>query len=107
LQPPAPAARSGRRLGQAGYRVEFTKTSRLLNDLGGGHAGGTWQGRLRHYLLPALLIIDDFGMREFTTQQADDLYELLSERGRAGSLILTSNRAPQDWYPLFPKPNAA
>jgi DNA replication protein DnaC len=87
-----------------GYRVEFTKTSRLLSDLGGGHADGTWEGRLRHYLLPALLIIDDFGMREFTTQQADDLYELISERARAGSMILTSNRAPQDWYPLFPNP---
>ena|SRR5438093_4022010 len=45
--------------------------------------------RLRHYLVPALLIIDDFAMREFTTQQADDLYELISERSRAGSMILT------------------
>ena len=46
-------------------------------------------------------------MREFTTQQADDLYELISERSRAGSMILTSNRAPQDWYPLFPNPVVA
>ena len=43
-------------------------------------------------------------MREFTAAQADDLYELLTERiGRPGrSLILTSNRSPSDWYPLFP-----
>ena len=87
-----------------GYRVEFIKTSRLLSDLGGGRADGTWEGRLRHYLLPPLLIIDDFAMREYTTQQADDLYELISERTRAGSIIVTSNRAPQDWYPLFPNP---
>ena len=87
-----------------GYRVEFTKTSRLLSDLGGGHADGTWDGRMRHYLLPPLLILDDFAMREFTSQQADDLYELIGERSRAGSMILTSNRAPQDWYPLFPNP---
>ena len=45
-------------------------------------------------------------MRELTPAQADDLYELISERaGR--SLILTSNRAPQDWYPLFPNPVVA
>jgi DNA replication protein DnaC len=38
--------------------------------------------------------------------QADDLYELITERaGR--SLILTSNRAPADWYPLFPNPVVA
>jgi hypothetical protein len=42
--------------------------------------------------------------REFTAVQTDDLYELLTERvGRPGrSLILTSNRSPADWYPLFP-----
>ena len=51
-----------------------------------------------------MLICDDFAMREFTAAQADDLYELLTERvGRPGrSLILTSNRSPSDWYPLFP-----
>src|SRR5919198_1708374 len=87
-----------------GHRVLFTKTSRLLSDLGGGHADGTWDGRLRHYLLPALLILDDFAMREYTTQQADDLYELISDRTRAGSIIVTSNRPPQDWYALFPNP---
>jgi DNA replication protein DnaC len=38
--------------------------------------------------------------------QADDLYELITERaGR--SMILTSNRAPADWYPLFPNPVVA
>ena len=76
----------------------------MLSDLGGGHADGTWELRLRAYLQPPLLIIDDFAMREFTGQQADDLYELISERARAGSMILTSNRSPQDWYPLFPNP---
>ena len=45
-------------------------------------------------------------MRELTPAQADDLYELINERaGR--SLILTSNRSPVDWYPLFPNPVVA
>ena len=60
----------GHQAARQGYRVEFIKTSRLLSDLGGGHADGTWDGRLRHYLLPALLIIDDFATREYTTQAA-------------------------------------
>jgi DNA replication protein DnaC len=45
-------------------------------------------------------------MRELTPAQADDLYELITERAGA-LLILTSNRAPQDWYPLFPNPVVA
>ena len=53
-----------------------------------------------------MLILDDFGMRELTARQADDLYELINERaGR--SLVLTSNRSPVDWYPLFPNPVVA
>jgi DNA replication protein DnaC len=52
--------------------------------------------------------LDDFAMRELTAQQADDLYELVSERTRvARSLIITSNRSPVDWYPLFPNPVVA
>jgi DNA replication protein DnaC len=47
-------------------------------------------------------------MRELTAQQADDLYELISERAQNGrSLIATSNRSPADWYPLFPNPVVA
>jgi DNA replication protein DnaC len=48
------------------------------------------------------LVLDDFAMRDFTAVQADDLYELITERQTRGSLVLTSNRSPVDWYPLFP-----
>jgi DNA replication protein DnaC len=55
-----------------------------------------------------VLILDDFAMRELTATQADDLYELVNERARAGRpLIITSNRSPVDWYPLFPNPVVA
>jgi DNA replication protein DnaC len=91
---------------RAGAEARFTKTSRALADLAGGHADGTWTRRLRELARPAVLILDDFAMRELTPAQADDLYELINERaGR--SLILTSNRSPIDWYPLFPNPVVA
>ncbi len=91
-----------------GIDVRFTKTSRLLADLAGGHADRTWDKRLREYTRPGVLILDDFAMRELTPVQADDLYELTSERAaNRRPLILTSNRAPTDWYPLFPNPVVA
>jgi len=91
-----------------GAEVRFAKTSRLLAMLAGGHADRTWDKRLRELVRPAVLILDDFGMRELTAAQADDLYELISERAATGrSLILTSNRQPTDWYPLFPNPVVA
>jgi len=89
---------------QQGYQVLYLKTSRLLQELGGGHADGTWDVRLRKFLQPDLLILDDFGLRELSHQQAEDVYELICERHRSGSMLVVSNRAPQDWYPLFPNP---
>lgn len=91
---------------RAGAEARFAKTSRILAELAGGHADGTWTRRLRELARPAVLLLDDFAMRELTPTQADDLYELINERaGR--SLILTSNRSPIDWYPLFPNPVVA
>jgi DNA replication protein DnaC len=89
-----------------GHNVTFTKTSRLLADLAGGHADRSWTTRLRRWARPALLVLDDFAMREFTVAQADDLYELVTDRtGR--SFVITANRSVADWYPLFPNPVVA
>jgi DNA replication protein DnaC len=85
--------------------VRYAPTSRVLAELAGGHADRTWPRRLGELTRPALLILDNFAMREFTAPQADDLSELVAERTRAHrSLILASNRSPVDWYPLFPNP---
>jgi DNA replication protein DnaC len=87
-----------------GHDVYFTTCSRLLAELAGGHADRSFEARLKRLAKVEILIVDDFAMREFSAAQADDLYELVADRiGRPGrSLVLTSNRSPSDWYPLFP-----
>lgn len=91
-----------------GHTVAFTKTSRLLADLAGGHADRSWSTRLRRWTRPQLLILDDFAIRDFTLAQADDLYELIGERFAANRpVIFTANRTVTDWYPLFPNPVVA
>lgn len=87
-----------------GHDVLYLTASRLLAELAGGHADRSFEARLRRLGRPALLVVDDWAMRELTASQADDAYELVAERvGRPGhSLVLASNRAPSDWYPLFP-----
>ena len=89
-----------------GAEVRFAKTSRVLAELASGHADRTWTNAYATFTRPHLLILDDFGMRELTAAQADDLYELITER-TGHSLMLTSNRSPIDWYPLFPNPVVA
>ncbi|WP_455361536.1 ATP-binding protein [Streptomyces sp. SYSU K21746] len=83
-------------------RQEQPRPCRLV----GGHADRTWEKRIRELVRPDDLILYDFAMRQLNATQADDLYELVSER-QGRSLIITSNRAPSDWYPLFPNPVVA
>lgn len=82
--------------------VLFTKTTALLTDLAGGRLDGSYAGRLRRYLSPNLLILDDFALRAYSEVQAEDLYEVVSRRHRRSALVVTMNRAPADLYPLFP-----
>jgi DNA replication protein DnaC len=89
-----------------GHTALFAKTSRLLADLAGGHADRSWDARLRRWSRPAVLILDDFAMRAFTATQADDLYELVTERA-GKSFVITANRSAADWYSLFPNPVVA
>ncbi|HZU80880.1 MAG TPA: IS21-like element helper ATPase IstB [Acidimicrobiales bacterium] len=96
----------GHAAARRGYTVAFTKTSRLLADLAGGHADRSWEARLRRWSRPTVLICDDFAMRDFTLAQADDLYELISDRAAKPS-IFTANRQASDWYSLFPNPVVA
>ena len=86
--------------------ISFLKTSRALAHLAVGHADRTWTARLRKLAHVDLLILDDFGVRMFTDAQADDLYELITERA-GHSTSYTANGAPADWYPLCPNPVVA
>jgi DNA replication protein DnaC len=93
---------------QQGRRVPFTKTNTYLADLAGGRADGTWPRRFQRYLTPDLLIVDDFAFTEqYTLAQSEDLFELISRSYRKRSLIVTTQRAPKDIYPLFPSPVVA
>jgi DNA replication protein DnaC len=51
-----------------------------------------------------LLILDDFCLDAMDTTESRDTYELLTERHRAGSMIVTSNRGPDEWLAVFADP---
>ena len=48
-----------------------------------------------------LLVLDDFGLQPTSPQAAQDLYEIITERYERGSLIITSNRAFEEWGEVF------
>ena len=85
-----------------GYRVLARPTHRLLADLHAGRANGAYPRLLGRALKTELLVLDDFGLHPLTPQAAQDLYEIITERYERGSLIVTSNRAFEEWAEVFP-----
>ena len=58
----------------------------------------------RSFLTLDLLILDDLGLHRLTPQQSADLHELILNRHRTSSFIITSNRAVEEWLSLFDDP---
>ena len=89
---------------RAGRRVLFLRHSDLLKAIHQSRADNSTERVLRSLLAPDLLIIDDFGLRRLDAQQSSDFYEVIIERHRHASTVVTSNRAIEEWIPLFDDP---
>jgi DNA replication protein DnaC len=89
---------------RAGHRVLFLRSDDLLKQIHQSRADNSTERLLRGLLAPDLLIVDDFGLRRLNAQQSSDFYEVIIERHRRASTIVTSNRAIEEWIPLFDDP---
>lgn len=94
----------GHEAARRGYDVLFTRTSAMLAQLHGGRADGTYERRLATYQRPDVLILDDFGLKPMRPPAAEDLYEIIEARYSRGAMILTTNRAFNEWPELFDNP---
>lgn len=89
---------------RAGRSVVFTRADTMLKSLRQSRADNSTERVMRKLLAADVLIIDDFGLRRLDSEQSSDFYELVIERHRRGSTIVTSNRTVDEWVPLFDDP---
>ena len=89
---------------RAGYAVRFIHADDFFRAMGQARVDNSVDRAFRSFLAPDLLILDDLGLHRLTAQQSADLYELIINRHRASSFIITSNRAVEEWLSLFDDP---
>ena len=59
--------------------------------------GNSHEAEIRKLMRVDLLILDDFALQPFDALDTADVYELVVERHRVASTLVTSNREPIEW----------
>jgi DNA replication protein DnaC len=89
---------------QNGQGVYFVTAHALVDDLRRAHAENRLERRMRVYLAPRVLVIDEVGYLPFDNLAATMLFQLVSARYEKGSIILTSNKGFNQWGEVFSDP---
>jgi DNA replication protein DnaC len=92
---------------EAGYRTYFTGALDMAQTLQSAHLEGTTQYKLRSYVGPSVLVVDELGYLPMDQASATWIFQVVSRRYDKGSIILTSNRGFGDWTQVFAEPKRA
>ncbi|HVL03021.1 MAG TPA: ATP-binding protein, partial [Acidimicrobiales bacterium] len=88
-------------LGHAAVRRRYTviaeRTDILLKQLRASRLDNSHDAELRKLLRVDMLILDDFALHPMDPLDTADIYELIVERHRTASTVVTSNREPIEW----------
>lgn len=82
---------------QTGYKVLFTTLNDMVSVMMASMADNSFASKLRTFVQPSLLIIDEVGYLPVSKEGANFLFQVVAKRYESGSIILTSNKSFVDW----------
>jgi DNA replication protein DnaC len=91
----------------AGHSARFLTASDLILDLTSQETARALQRRLRGYLRPSLIAIDEIGYLSFDAHAADLLFQVVTRRYEQKSILLTTNLPFKQWDTVFPNASCA
>ena len=81
--------------------VLFANAIDVINTLHAAQTRGTLKAELRRYTSPSLLVLDEIGYLPIDQRGADLLFQVISARYERGSIVLTTNKAYNQWPAIF------
>lgn len=84
-----------------GFKVYYRSVFDLARDMMGDETLSGMDRKLKDYLRPDLLIIDDMGLKQLPKHSGEHLFEIIMRRYENRSTIMTSNRPIEDWGKLI------
>jgi DNA replication protein DnaC len=80
-----------------GYSVLFTTVNQMLEELYISRADNSFNQKLKKYIIPDLLILDELGLKKLNQNSVDDFYETIARRYERTSTVITSNKSFDEW----------
>jgi DNA replication protein DnaC len=94
----------GHRACRAGFTVAYIGAHELLVQLRAARGDASYEKRILRFTTPDVLVVDDLGLRGLAQDESGDLYEIVRRRYEQGSTVISSNRAVDEWPPMFGNP---
>jgi DNA replication protein DnaC len=82
------------------HTVLFGRADKLFTRLRAARLDNTVDAEIRRLAAIDVLIIDDFALRPLDATETSDFYEIVVERHRDKTTIVTSNREPAEWLTM-------
>lgn len=86
---------------EKGITVRFTRAIDMINVLTTAQLNGTLEKKLREYVRPQLLLLDELGYLPIDKRGADLMFQVVAARYETGSIVVSTNRAFKDWGHIF------
>ncbi|WP_435191800.1 IS21-like element helper ATPase IstB [Streptomyces sp. bgisy126] len=86
---------------RASFSVYFTTLDDMVRQLKVAESAGRLNSKLRTYLRPGVLVVDEVGYQPLERAEANLVFQVISKRYEKGSIILTSNKTFSEWGQVF------
>src|SRR3989338_3839243 len=90
-----------------GLSVRYERVSRLLEALRIANADGSYGKLLNQFAKIDLIILDDFGLEQLGAIDRKDLFEIIEDRHKRKSTLITSQLAVKHWHDYIGEPTVA
>lgn len=85
-----------------GFSVRYSTLAAFLTDLLRQESAPALERRLRRYVIPDILVLDEVGYLPCDSKAADLLYAVVDRRHEKRSTIVTTNLSFKQWGTVFP-----
>ncbi len=90
-----------------GYSTFYTRIPKLLNELKISHADGTYLKFIKKLTRVDVLIMDDWGLSDFSDSDRRDMLEIFEDRYNVRSTIIATQFPVDTWFDVIGDPTIA